>query len=53
MGLIPGLKYNLAWAEFAFGFDKHQWKGLVFSNLVLRLGETKDLGDVKLQPFPK
>jgi hypothetical protein len=52
-GLIPGLKYNLAWAEFGFCFDKHKWKGLVFSNLVLRPGETKDLGDVQLQPFPK
>jgi RNA polymerase sigma factor (sigma-70 family) len=52
-GLIPGLKYNLAWAEFAFSFDKHQWKGLVFSNLVLQPAETKDLGDVTLKPFPK
>jgi RNA polymerase sigma factor (sigma-70 family) len=54
-GLVPGLKYNLAWMDTRGGFDKDhfQWKGLVFSNLVLKPGEMKDLGDVKLQPFPK
>jgi RNA polymerase sigma factor (sigma-70 family) len=54
-GLVPGLKYNLAWMDQngAFDFDQIKWKGLAFSNLVLKPGETKDLGDVKLEPFPK
>jgi RNA polymerase sigma factor (sigma-70 family) len=54
-GLIPGLKYNLAWMELdgAFDEDHFKWKGLAFSGLILKPGETKDLGDVKLQPFPK
>jgi hypothetical protein len=54
-GLVPGLKYNLAWMEpdGAFDPDNFKWKGLAFSNIVLKPGEKKDLGDVKLQPFPK
>jgi len=54
-GLVPGLKYNLAWVDQlgAFDLEHFRWKGLAFSNLVLKPGETKDLGDVKLQPFPK
>jgi hypothetical protein len=54
-GLVPGLKYHLAWPETdsAFEPDQIKWKGLAFSNLVLKPGESKDLGDVKLQPFPK
>jgi RNA polymerase sigma factor (sigma-70 family) len=54
-GLLPGLKYNLALMEpnGQFDPDHFKWKGLAFSNLVLKPGETKDLGDVKLQPFPK
>jgi protocatechuate 3,4-dioxygenase beta subunit len=65
--LIPGLKYNLALTdgtvdftpaallgpEGAMDLTKIKWAGLAFSNLVLRPGETKNLGDVKLQPFPK
>jgi RNA polymerase sigma factor (sigma-70 family) len=53
--LIPGLKYHLAWMDTSGAFDEDhfRWKGLVFSNLVLKPGEAKDLGDVKLQPFPK
>lgn len=54
-GLIPGLKYNLALrdSQGAFAWDQIKWQGLAFSNLVLKPGESKDLGDVKLQPFPK
>ena len=54
-GLIPDLKYNLVLVhmEGAFPFEQIQWKGLVFSNLVLKPGENKNLGDVRLQPFPK
>jgi hypothetical protein len=52
-GLAPGLKYNLALADMAFDFDQIKWQGLVFANLVLKPGENKDLGDVRLQPFPK
>jgi protocatechuate 3,4-dioxygenase beta subunit len=52
-GLIPGLKYNLGWMDQTDRFDLEKWKGLAFSNLVLKSGETKALGDVKLQPFPK
>jgi protocatechuate 3,4-dioxygenase beta subunit len=54
-GLVPGLKYNLAWMDQDGARDLEQvkWKGLAFANLVLKPGESKDLGDVKLQPFPK
>jgi RNA polymerase sigma factor (sigma-70 family) len=54
-GLVPGLKYNLVLPDTdgAFDFDQIKWKGLLFSDLVLKPGETKDLGDVKLQPIPK
>jgi RNA polymerase sigma factor (sigma-70 family) len=44
--LVPGLKYNLAWLDAGRS-------GLAFSNLILEPGETRDLGDVKLQLFPK
>ncbi len=47
--LVPGLKYNLARIELG---AQIQWEGLVFANLVLKPGESKDLGDVRLQPFP-
>ncbi len=47
--LVPGLKYNLALIELG---AQPKWEGLVFANLVLKPGETKDLGDVKLQPLP-
>ncbi len=47
--LVPGLKYNLALIQLG---AQTQWEGLVFANLVLKPGESKDLGDVKLQPFP-
>jgi hypothetical protein len=49
------LKYNLALADMegAFDFDQIKWQGLAFSNLVLKPGENKDLGDVRLQAFPK
>jgi RNA polymerase sigma factor (sigma-70 family) len=55
LGLVPGLKYNLALPDTdgAFDYEQIKWKGLAFSDLVLKPGETKDLGDVKLQPFPK
>jgi hypothetical protein len=53
--LVPGLKYNLALEDErgAIELEQIKWKGLVFSKLVLQPGETKDLGDVKLQQFPK
>ncbi len=53
--LVPGLKYNLALADDknAAVPDQVKWLGLAFSNLVLQPGETKELGDVRLQPFPK
>ncbi len=53
--LVPGLKYNLALMdeEGATSLEQIKWPGLVFSNLILKAGETKELGDVKLQPFPK
>jgi RNA polymerase sigma factor (sigma-70 family) len=50
--LVPGLKYNLALYE-ARGAEQTKWQGLVFDKLILKAGETKELGDVKLQPFPK
>jgi RNA polymerase sigma factor (sigma-70 family) len=51
-GLIPGLKYNLA------PYDRKQtgqvrWQGLAFTGVVLEPGEVKDLGELKLLPFPK
>jgi len=53
-GLIPGLKYNLALPRTGpVDSTELRWSGLAFSNLVLRPGETRDLGDVTLQPFPK
>jgi hypothetical protein len=54
-GLVPGLKYNLTLydADGAVDYEDIKWTGLVFSNLVLKPGETRDLGDVKLQPYPK
>ena len=51
-GLIPGLKYNLALMD-ASGASEFERNGLAFANLVLKPGETKDLGDAKLQAFPK
>jgi RNA polymerase sigma factor (sigma-70 family) len=53
--LVPGLKYNLALYDpsMAANFTDIKWTGLVFRNLVLEPGQNKDLGDVRLQPFPK
>ncbi len=53
--LVPGLKYNLALIDErgATSLEQIKWEGLVFANLVLRPGEAKDLGKVKLQPFPE
>jgi RNA polymerase sigma factor (sigma-70 family) len=54
-GLVPGLKYNLALYEFdreVFPAGQ-KWMGLAFTDLILQTGETKDLGDLKLRPFPK
>jgi hypothetical protein len=53
--LVPGLQYNLALydADGAVDFSDIKWTGLAFSNLVLKPGETKDLGDVRLRPFPQ
>jgi hypothetical protein len=52
--LIPGLKYNLALLDDrgAFRFEQIKWEGLVFSGLIVKAGEAKELGDVKLQAFP-
>jgi hypothetical protein len=54
-GLVPGLKYNLAWYDRngAVLPEDGKWVGLAFTNLILQPGETKDLGDLKLQPFPQ
>jgi hypothetical protein len=53
--LIPGLKYNLALIDDrgAFEFEQIKWEGLVFGGMAFKAGETKDMGDVKLQAFPK
>ncbi len=53
--LIPGLKYNLALmdASGARRIEQIKWQGLVFAKLILKAGESKELGDVKLQPFPR
>jgi hypothetical protein len=51
VGLIPGLKYNLAKYEADTPMGRNV--GLAFSDLVLQPGETRDLGDVTLRPFPK
>ncbi|HEY7312754.1 MAG TPA: sigma-70 family RNA polymerase sigma factor [Gemmataceae bacterium] len=53
--LVPGLKYNLALtdARGATRIEQIKWPGLVFRKLILKVGETKELGDVMLQPFPK
>ena len=47
--LIPGLKYDLALT----GRDRRNKEGIAFTNLVLKPGESKDLGDVTLQPFSR
>jgi RNA polymerase sigma factor (sigma-70 family) len=54
-GLIPGLKYNLALYDPSgfVDYSEIKWDGLAFSKLILKPGEEKDLGDVKLQPLPK
>jgi protocatechuate 3,4-dioxygenase beta subunit len=53
--LVPGLRYNLAQFEYdaTLGPGEYRWEGLAFRGLVLKPGEARDLGDVKLQPFPK
>src|SRR5579883_271538 len=53
--LVPGLKYNLALVDErgAISIEQVKWEGLVFAKLILKAGETKELGDVRLQPFPK
>jgi hypothetical protein len=54
-GLIPGLKYNLAVIDptGARRLEEVKCQGLVFANLVLKPGDKKDLGEVKMRPFPK
>jgi predicted DNA-binding protein (UPF0251 family) len=55
VGLVPGLKHNLARVD-ATGTtepEEAKWIGLVFSNLILKPEERKDLGDVQMQPFPQ
>jgi RNA polymerase sigma factor (sigma-70 family) len=54
-GLVPGLKYNLAVYDDseARSSEEVRWTRLVFRELVLKSGETKDLGDVTAKPFPK
>jgi RNA polymerase sigma factor (sigma-70 family) len=50
--LVPGVKYNLAQYDPTV-FAEFRWTGLAFANVVLKPGETRDLGDVRLQPFPR
>jgi RNA polymerase sigma factor (sigma-70 family) len=52
--LVPGLKYNLALMDErgATKVEEIKWLGLVFTELVLKPGESKELGDRKLQSFP-
>jgi hypothetical protein len=54
-GLIPGLKYNLALYDRKKTTIRGQvtWQGLAFTGVVVEPGEVKDLGDVRLLPFPK
>jgi RNA polymerase sigma factor (sigma-70 family) len=51
-GLVPSLKYSLALPDRDVA-RQQKWKGIVFRNLILQPGETKDLGSITLQPFPK
>jgi hypothetical protein len=50
-GLIPKLKYNLA--QYEFGFPMGRFIGLAVADIVVEPGESRDLGDVTLRPFPK
>jgi hypothetical protein len=54
-GLVPGLKYHLAYVDTsgATSLEQVKWVGTVFRDLILKPGESNDLGDVPLQPFPK
>jgi hypothetical protein len=52
-GLIPGLKYNLAWKDGrGRAAPADEWKGIVFRDVVLKSGEDKDIGEVKSEPLP-
>jgi RNA polymerase sigma factor (sigma-70 family) len=48
--LMPGLKYNLALYD-AREAEPAKWQGLVFDKLILKAGETRELGDVQIKPM--
>jgi RNA polymerase sigma factor (sigma-70 family) len=54
IGLVPGLKYNLVCRDRnkETADESVGWNGVVFHDIVFRPGETKDMGDLKVQAFP-
>jgi hypothetical protein len=48
--LVAGLNYNLALYE-ARGAEQTKWQGLVFTKLILKAGETRELGDIQIKPM--
>jgi len=53
-GLVPGLKYNMVCYDRkkAAAAEGMSWNGVVFRDIVFKAGEAKDVGDLKVQPFP-
>jgi hypothetical protein len=53
-GLVPGLKYNMVCHDRkkAAAAEGISWNGVVFRDIVFKPGEVKEMGNLKLQPFP-